>query len=365
VVRKDVMNHRAVAHARTTLEKIRLVREGKSLDGRHKVFGAAYRLLDPNGQSPTVTRSGFRDFIHPSEDRLCTVRELARLQTFPDSYEFKGRRCDTYAKSRYVSQTQHEQLGNAVPPLLARALATSVREQLLDRKHPVDVEDSSNLFEGAFAILDECYPEDRLGHKKNPVDELIFVLISRGAAERRYTPAYEALRRRYRSWRSLRGADPEDVEELLRPAGRAAKRTTEILGCVAAIHQSLGEVSLARLKRWSDSRAYHYLRTMPGVSDYVANCVLGYSLGRDVLPVDAHTLRVSKRLGLVPRGTSILRAPPLLHSTVPPKRRMRFHILCVLHGRRTCQSRQPDCAGCPAHDLCRFAGSDTISNRKE
>src|SRR6266568_3643926 len=109
VVRKRVANHQVTAHAATTLERIRLVRKGKRLTGHHRVFGAAYRLLDTNQPAPTVTRSGFRDFIHPNKNRVCTVRELARLQSFPDTYVFKGRRCDTYAQSRYVQQTQHEQ----------------------------------------------------------------------------------------------------------------------------------------------------------------------------------------------------------------------------------------------------------------
>jgi len=351
VVRKEVKNHQAVAHAETTLKKIRMVRGGQELNGAHKVFGAAYRLLDPDGQSPTVTRSGFRDFIHPSEDRLCTVRELARLQTFPDAYEFKGRRCDTYAKSRYVTQTQHEQLGNAVPPLLARALAFSIRRQLFERQVPEPRSHTPGILR-VIETLDGHYPEDNLGNKENPLDELIYILISRRAAERQYVPVYTALHRRFRRWRGLLGANPQEVSEILRPAGLASQRTKAIIGCVAAIHTDFGDVSLSRLRRWSNSRAYNYLRTLPGVNDKVAKCVLGYSLHRDVLPVDSHTLRVSTRLGIIPQDTSYFRAPALLEASVPEGSRLRFHVLCVLHGRAVCRSRRPDCSRCPLRRLC-------------
>jgi len=107
MVRKKVANHQKAAHAASTLERIRRVRAGERLAGAYRAFGAAYRLLDPALPAPTVTRSGFRDFVHPKENRFCTVRELARLQSFPDQYVFEGRRCDTYAKSRYIQQTQH------------------------------------------------------------------------------------------------------------------------------------------------------------------------------------------------------------------------------------------------------------------
>lgn len=345
-------NHQAVAHATTTLEKIRMVRRGESLNGAHKVFGAAYRLLDPDGQSPTVTRSGFRDFVHPQSDRLCTVRELARLQTFPDDYEFKGRRCDTYAKGRYQKQTQHEQLGNAVPPLLAQALAKSIRRQLIHRELPPGVAEGRERFARFFEELDALYPPDRLGNKRNPLDELIFIMISRRATEAQYVPAYRALRREYPRWQMLVDASLGDVEEILRPVGLAKQRARAIVGSVRAIRADFGKASLSNLGRWSASRAYHYLMTLPGVNDKTAKCVLAYALDRDVLPIDSHTLRVSIRLGLAPEFTSYHRAPKILDHVVPAPQRLRYHELCVQHGRALCTARAPSCSTCPLRAAC-------------
>ena len=361
MVRKEVKNHQAVAHATTTLEKIRLVRRGEKLEGRHQVFGAAYRLLDPDSQSPTVTRSGFRDFIHPTEDRLCTVRELARLQTFPDDYMFKGRRCDTYAQSRYKTQTQHEQIGNAVPPMLARAIGLSVQRQLIEKQSPPEENEARQQFDRIFGILNGEYPDDTLRNKHNPLNELVFILIARRAVERQYVPAYLTLRRRYPRWTALLDATSEEVEHILRPVGLAKQRAAAILGSIAAIEQDFGRVSLADLRKWSDSRVYHYLRTLPGVNDKTAKCVMAYSLNRDVLPIDSHTLRVSLRLGLAPQGTSHYRAPHLLNAVVPPKQRLRFHTLCVLHGRGRCHARRPRCDDCLLRPACPFGTGVTSS----
>jgi site-specific DNA-cytosine methylase len=125
----DIKNHQRTAHAPSTIAKIRAVAIGNKLSNITQTFGSTYRRLDPDKPSPTVTRSGYRDFIHPFEDRMLTVRELACLQTFPLSWEFLGTRLDSYSSKRVVTMTQFGQVGNAVPPVLAKAVATAIMEQ--------------------------------------------------------------------------------------------------------------------------------------------------------------------------------------------------------------------------------------------
>ena len=134
----DIKNHQKTAHSSSTINKIKLVAIGKKLSDTKKSFGSTYRRLDPKKPSPTVTRSGYRDFIHPYEDRMFTVRELACLQTFPINWEFKGTRLDSYSSKRKVSMTQFGQVGNAVPPLLAKAVAKSIKQQLFSDNYPGD-----------------------------------------------------------------------------------------------------------------------------------------------------------------------------------------------------------------------------------
>lgn len=122
-------NHQQTAHSPTTLEKIKIVPVGGKLSDVRKTFGSTYRRLDPDKPSPTVTRSGYRDFIHPIEDRMLTVRELACLQTFPIGWEFVGVRLDSYSSKRETTMTQFGQVGNAVPPLLAQAVAEQIFSQ--------------------------------------------------------------------------------------------------------------------------------------------------------------------------------------------------------------------------------------------
>ena len=87
-----------------------------------------YILLNPAGQSPTVVTLP-DDFIHYASHRALTVREMARLQSFDDSFVFQGKRT-TGGEMRKFETPQYTMVGNAVPPLLARAIGNVILENI-------------------------------------------------------------------------------------------------------------------------------------------------------------------------------------------------------------------------------------------
>jgi len=101
-----------------------LKQEIKDLYGyRDDIFRDKFRKLPIDSPSWTITAHLSKDgyaFIHPVENRTITVREAARLQSFPDTFVFLGPRT-----------SQFKQVGNSVPPLLARSLALRIRESLV------------------------------------------------------------------------------------------------------------------------------------------------------------------------------------------------------------------------------------------
>ncbi|WP_223593618.1 DNA cytosine methyltransferase [Neobacillus bataviensis] len=119
-----VYNHIATNHSQKTRDIIHLVPEGKNfkslpeeLRGTRK-FNIAWTRLDSKEPSYTVD-TGHRHHFHPWTDRIPTVRESARIQSFDDSFIFQG-----------TKTSQYTQVGNAVPPLLARAVAQALTASL-------------------------------------------------------------------------------------------------------------------------------------------------------------------------------------------------------------------------------------------
>lgn len=87
-----------------------------------------YTVLNPAGQSPTVVTLP-DDFIHYASHRALTVREMARLQSFDDSFVFQGKRT-TGGEMRKFETPQYTMVGNAVPPLMARAIGNIILENI-------------------------------------------------------------------------------------------------------------------------------------------------------------------------------------------------------------------------------------------
>jgi DNA (cytosine-5)-methyltransferase 1 len=86
------------------------------------------KVVPANRPAPTVVTLP-DDYIHPSQPRIMTVRELARIQSFPDWFEFRAKET-TGGTRRRVDVPQYSQVGNAVPPLLAQAVGEVVKRLL-------------------------------------------------------------------------------------------------------------------------------------------------------------------------------------------------------------------------------------------
>lgn len=131
----EVCNHHCSRLGKVNLERLKHIPQGGSWRdipfdllpkglkrARRSDHTKRYGRLDPSGICSTILTKcdpHWGSFFHPYQDRVITVREAARIQSFPDSYRFNGS----------ITQ-QYEQVGNAVPALLARAIGESIARQI-------------------------------------------------------------------------------------------------------------------------------------------------------------------------------------------------------------------------------------------
>jgi DNA (cytosine-5)-methyltransferase 1 len=109
-------NHNFTRHSEEFIKRIKKVKQGENL---YKNYSDAWWRLIPNKPARTVKENHGGVFIHYKLDRVCTPRELAALQSFNEDFTFQG------TKSAILKQ-----IGNAVPPLMAKAIAIQVKSLL-------------------------------------------------------------------------------------------------------------------------------------------------------------------------------------------------------------------------------------------
>ena len=146
-----VSNHISMRHTSRLIERFAQIRYGQSVadvpdehkqrqrGNASKISGKTYSQNNmrpfPDQPSPTIPASFQSNFVHPHFNRNYTAREGARLQSFPDTYIFRGKRT-TMSWEKNLSQ--YQQIGNAVPPLLAKAVGMAVMNyfQNIDKIKP-------------------------------------------------------------------------------------------------------------------------------------------------------------------------------------------------------------------------------------
>lgn len=121
-----IYNHEAMKHNKNIVNRIKHVPQGGNWQDLppelYNVGGTHsnnYRRLDPNKPSITLKHATKSMIIHPVYDRVITAREVARLQSIPDNFKIEGNKSE-----------QHQQLANAVPPLLGFAIANEIKKNI-------------------------------------------------------------------------------------------------------------------------------------------------------------------------------------------------------------------------------------------
>ena len=134
---EELFNHQTSAQNETVMQRLRVIGEcgGYTDECKEKLKSLGlesqkrnYFVLKADGQSPTVVTMP-DDFIHYSSFRAMTVREMARLQSFDDSFVFQGKR-QTGGDKRKSEIPQYTLVGNAVPPLMSRAIGNEILKNI-------------------------------------------------------------------------------------------------------------------------------------------------------------------------------------------------------------------------------------------
>ena len=197
---------------------------------------------------------------------------------------------------------------------------------------------------------------DKRTHPPEPLDMLVATILSQNTNDKNSHRAYTELRRRYPSWELVAAARRSAIRSAIRTGGMANQKSARIRETLAAVLERYGKYDLSPLRRKSNEAIIEELTGLKGVGAKTAACVLLFSLGRDVFPVDTHVHRLCTRLALVPGSKNPEETYAAMKALVPPGKGHSFHTNLIRFGRAVCRSANPRCDACPLYASCEFEG---------
>ena len=194
------------------------------------------------------------------------------------------------------------------------------------------------------ARLKAEYPDARTELDwSNPLELLVATILSAQTTDVQVNRVTEGLFAKYRKAEDYADADPDVLEDDIRPTGFYRNKARSLRGMASALVEEHGGEVPSTMSE---------LVALPGVGRKTANVVLGNAFGtNEGIVVDTHVRRVSNRLGLTESQDPVKIEQDLMR-LVPEGDWTIFSHLLILHGRRTCKARKPDCPNCVLNDIC-------------
>jgi endonuclease-3 len=195
-----------------------------------------------------------------------------------------------------------------------------------------------------------AYPDARIAlNFSTPLELLVATILSAQCTDERVNVVTESLFRKYRTARDLARADRAVLEREIHSTGFYKAKAKSLIGMAQA---------LVERHRGQVPRTVKELTALPGVGLKTANVVLGNAFGIPALAVDTHVFRVSQRLGLA-RADDPDEIHDQLCAIISRRQWTQATHLFIVHGRRTCYARRPDCPRCSVRVLCPWPGKTT------
>jgi endonuclease-3 len=192
-------------------------------------------------------------------------------------------------------------------------------------------------------VLDRVYPDAKTSlNYKEPYQLLIATQLAAQCTDERVNKVTPALFDRYKSIADFAGADLEELMGYIRSTGFFRNKAKNIIGCCKRLISEYNSVVPDNMED---------LLTLPGVGRKTANIILGDVYKKPSIVVDTHAGRLSRRMGLTKKKDPKKVEFDLMR-IVPPEDSTRFCHALVLHGRKYCKARKPNCQECPVSHLC-------------
>jgi endonuclease-3 len=190
--------------------------------------------------------------------------------------------------------------------------------------------------------LREAYPAaTELAHE-NPFQLLIATILSAQTTDKMVNLVTPKLFARYPTAFDLAGADPAEMETIVKPTGFYRVKARRIIAASRKLVELFGGEVPASMEG---------LLQVPGIGRKTANVILGAGFDQPGFAVDTHVIRLTNLIKLVSSRDPV-KIERQVTSMVPPEEWTGLSLRLILHGRRVCIARRPRCEECILNDFC-------------
>jgi endonuclease-3 len=192
-------------------------------------------------------------------------------------------------------------------------------------------------------LLAREYPDARCAlNYETPLQLMIATILSAQCTDVRVNIVTPSLFARYRDAKAFANANPRELEAAIQSTGFFRNKAKSIIAaCKQIVERFRGDVP----------GSMEELVHLPGVGRKTANVILGNAFGIPGITVDTHVGRLSRRMGLTTH-TDPVKVESDLMRLIPKKEWTMFSHRMILHGRRICQARKPQCDACVLNKVC-------------
>jgi endonuclease-3 len=182
-------------------------------------------------------------------------------------------------------------------------------------------------------------------------ETLVATIISQNTNDKNTERAVNRLKSEIRlNVKSILSADRQKLIECLKPAGLYNVKVPRIIELAKRIERELGDES--KLDFMDDEELRAFLSKVKGIGPKTIDIFLAFRRKRDIIPVDTHVSRVSRRLGIADKGDGYFEIRRKLEDLVPAGDRLKAHFSLIAFGRKICTAKRPKCIICPLREEC-------------
>jgi endonuclease III len=204
-------------------------------------------------------------------------------------------------------------------------------------------------------LLSRKYPFQNLGNKRNPLNELLYIVISVRTTAPSTQRTYLSFKKSFPRWEKVYSVPVNKIARVLKNAGLASQKAHHLKAILQKIKRDWGILSLNKARFLNSKLLEEYLLSLPGIGLKSARCIMMYSFNRSVFPVDSHCFRIIKRLGWIKQDSKYTtKVQDKIQELIPGKNRYRLHINLIQHGRSTCFPFRPRCNVCFLSKFCNY-----------